>query len=367
MKIAVITRHAVSNYGSILQAIATQRVLESMGHTCQFIDYIRKDESIWEQEKSELRNKPNWNRNPLKRAAYLLLRQPPSIAAGLRFQAERKKYLNLTKNYTTQEELTDHKPTADIYMAGSDQLWGPVIDGSHDSVYCLSFTAERDKRVAYASSFGRSNLTESTLTNYRHWLERFAYVAVRERQTMHLLKKLGIPAEQVLDPTLLLTKEEWGQFAAKRKTKPYVLVYQIHNNPRLDEYAKKVAKKKGLPLLRVSTSLHQLNRCGRLCWLPDVRTFVSYIKSADCLITDSFHGTAFAMNLNVPFVEVLTENGTQSRNTDLLDMVGLSERILRDDHDVLLAEKTIDYSATNQILAQKREESFEILKAMLDV
>ena len=99
MKVAVITRHAITNYGSLLQAYSTQKVIESLGHSCEIIDYIRADESYREHEKTLLKRKPNWYSNPLKRMLYLALREPESIAAGKKFEKERKEILNLTRLY----------------------------------------------------------------------------------------------------------------------------------------------------------------------------------------------------------------------------------------------------------------------------
>ena len=91
MKVAVITRHAITNYGSLLQAFATQQVIESLGHECEIIDYVREDESYTQHEKTLLARKPEWNRNPIKRAIYLALRQPESIASGKKFEAEQSR------------------------------------------------------------------------------------------------------------------------------------------------------------------------------------------------------------------------------------------------------------------------------------
>lgn len=97
MKAAVITRHGISNYGSLLQAMATQQVIEDLGHTCEIIDYIRNDESYMQHEKTLLKRKPEWNDNPVKRMMYLAVRQPAGIAAGKYFEKAQKKYLHLSK------------------------------------------------------------------------------------------------------------------------------------------------------------------------------------------------------------------------------------------------------------------------------
>ena len=101
MKVAVITRHAITNYGSLLQALATQTVVENMGHCCEIIDYIRDDEHYSQHEKTILKRKPGWNNNLIKRTLYLLLRQPESVLAGKRFEKAQRKYLKLTERYHT--------------------------------------------------------------------------------------------------------------------------------------------------------------------------------------------------------------------------------------------------------------------------
>ena len=187
MKVAVITRHAITNYGSLLQAFATQQVIENLGHECEIIDYVREDESYTQHEKTLLARKPEWNRNPIKRAIYLALRQPESIASGKRFEVEQSKYLHLTRRYTSSEQLLKDKPIADVYVTGSDQVWGPVENGTYDSSYCLSFTDKADKRIAYAASFGRTEMTENIEAYFKKWLSRYRYIGVREDSAVSIL------------------------------------------------------------------------------------------------------------------------------------------------------------------------------------
>ena len=364
MKVAVITRHAITNYGSLLQAYSTQKVIESLGHSCEIIDYIRKDESYREHEKTLLKRKPNWYSNPLKRMLYLALREPESIAAGKKFEKERKDLLNLTRLYSSLEEIKKDTPIADVYVTGSDQVWGPTENGSYDSSYCLSFTDK--KKIAYAASFGHTEITPKLKDYYIRWLSKYEHIAVREDSAVKLLSDLDIKADQVLDPTLLLDAAYWNKYLKPIKQKKYILVYQLHNDKKLGEYAKKVAKEMELPLIRVSSSFHQIIREGKFVWCPDIGEFLSYVKNAECLITDSFHGTAFAINFNTPFVEVLPNNKTGTRNMSILRLTGLSERILKNENDLALASKSIDFSFANTVLAKKRSESLKILKRMIE-
>lgn len=366
MKVAVITRHAVSNYGSLLQTIATQSVLEDLGHSCEIIDYIRHDEENGAQEKSLLNRKENWNKNVLVRSIYLMLRQPESIYAAKAFEKARRKYLHMTRRFHTVQELEAQAPDADVYMTGSDQVWGPVANGEYDSAYFLSFTKDSQKRISYAASFGRTEMNEELQAFFQKWLSIYTHVAVREDSAVELMKRMEIPAQQVLDPTLLLTCRQWEQYAEPIPPGKYVLVYQLHNNPVLSRYAVRAAKELGLPLVRVSVSLHQISRGGKMVWCPSVGQFLSYVKNAACMITDSFHGTAFALNFNTPFVEALPNNNTGTRNMSILKLTGLSHRILQDENDTALASQPMNFTEANAILAEKRQESLEILKQMIE-
>lgn len=366
MKVAVITRHAIANYGSILQAIATQQVIEDMGHICEIIDYVRTDETYFQREKTLLVRKTKWNNSFIRRIIYLALRQPESIVAGKYFEKAQKKYLNITERYSDIKQLENNKPIADIYMTGSDQVWGPVENGSYDSSYCLSFTNEADKRIAYAASFGHTDMNPETERYYKKWLRRYKYITVREDSAVEFLKRIGIESLQVMDPTLLLDKTAWNAYTKPIKQKKYVLVYQLHNDNRVGIYADKVAKAMGLQLVRISVSFHQIGRKGKFVWCPEISEFLSYIKYAECVITDSFHGTAFAINFNVSFVEVLPNNNTGTRNLSILKMLDLSERILGEKDDILLAQKKIDFLKVNKILEKKRRESLDILKQMIE-
>lgn len=366
MRIAVITRHAITNYGSLLQAFATQQVLENMGHTCEIIDYIREDEHYHNLEKTLVSQKDNWSNNPIKKIAYLAIRQPESLLSGRRFENEQRKWLHLTKRYTSIEQLTKDKPRADIYLTGSDQVWGPVANGTLDKSYFLAFTSEHDKRIAYAASFGRTDFSMENEKFYKETLKKYSHISVREDSALKIINSYGMDSVQVIDPTLLLDSKFWRKYTHAIKPSKYILLYQLHNDKRLGAYAKKVAAEMNLPLIRISPSLHQIIREGRLIWCPSIRTFLSYIMNATCMITDSFHGTAFAINFNIPFVEVLPNNGTTTRNISILKMTRLSEQILLNDNDIECAKRVIDFQNVNNILKHKRAESISILKRMIE-
>ena len=368
MKVAVITRHAISNYGSLLQTIATQKLIESLGHECEIIDYVRTDEEPQNWEKTALQQKTGWNNNPLKRAAYLALREPEGIKAGRKFAMMQEKYLHLTNRYSSITELENNSPAADIYMTGSDQVWGPVCNGSYDSAYFLSFIPENKRKVAFAASMGKMKLTDVAEKMFTEYLPKYHDMAVREDSAAEFLNSRGISCTTVLDPTMMISGDAWRRFAKKsmRPTKEkYILVYQIHNGKELNEYAKEISKRMGLPLVRVSPTFHQIIRGGKFIFLPDVTEFLSLIDDASFMMTDSFHGTAFAIIFNTPFSEVLPDNGTSSRNVSILNLTGLNDRIVTKPEQLKSLAVSMDFTNANEILGEKRVKSKEILKDML--
>lgn len=361
MDIKVITRHTPSNYGSLLQSIATVRAIESLGHSCEIIDYWKRDEIGVEAIKTSLIGKPAWNNNPLKKAAYITLRYPGEVIATKRFDKMRAKYLKLTRRCYTTEELA--QLDADVFMTGSDQVWGPMLDGKYDANYFLDFVKEGKRKVSYAGSFGRTEFSAEIISAYRSMLSQYNALTVRESSAVQLLKDWGIPCVgQVLDPTLLLNAQQWNEYIDSPIKGNYVLIYEIHNNPRLDDYAKRFAAHVGLPLVRVSPSLHQATRGGKFVYCPEVGTFLSYIKHAKYMLTDSFHGTAFAINFNTQFIEVLPNNKTGARNQSILQLTDLQNRIVTDFYDFSLANETIDFSKVNAIIEKERVKSMKLLK-----
>lgn len=363
MDIKVITRHSPSNYGSVLQALATTKIIEKLGHKCTIIDYVREDEKGIKSVLTALKSKKEWGNSLIKRILYIILRYPEELIAQIRFNKIRNKYLHLTRRYKTSKDLSTLQ--ADIFMTGSDQVWGPTINGKYDENYFLSFVVNKPK-IAYAASFGRTEFTESTLKEYQQLLSQYDKIAVREDSALEILNRMNIESlGQVLDPTLLLTADEWSSFINCNIKKKYVLIYQLHNDPRLGEYAKRFAEYVNLPLFRISPTFHQITRPGKFIYLPQLEDFLSYIKNCTYLITDSFHGTAFALNFNIQFIEILPNNKTGSRNLSILKLTKLENRIITNYNDFSLCENPINYSNVNHILEREREKSIHLLKNII--
>ncbi len=360
MKVAVITRHAITNYGSLLQSIATQSLLEQLGHSCEIIDYIRADEEPRNIDRTVSYSK--YSTSSAKRAVYVFIKRPETIREARRFR-EMRRVLHLTRRYSSLAELSAAPPEADVYMTGSDQVWGPVADGSLDEAYCLSFVTGK-RKVAFSASIGMLGFAMENVLFFKEHLADYSAIAVREESAVDFLVENGIRAQVVLDPTLLLSGEEWAKMASTQQRENYLLIYQLHNNPKLYNYAREIARNLGLRVLRVSPTLHHVLKGGKFIYMPQPADFLSLFKNATFLMTDSFHGTAFALNFKIPFLEVLPTNGTSSRIVDILKMTGLSERIVGED-GIRNKVYEMDFSHASSVLQAKREESFRLLNKML--
>lgn len=370
MNIKVITRHAPSNYGSLLQSIAIVSVVERLGHECEIIDYERPDESGLKGVITQLKGKNGFG-NPLKKLAYIAVRYPIEKYAQVRFLKMREKYLKMTPRCSSHQDL--EQLSADAFMTGSDQVWGPMMNGGYDIAYFLQFVRNGIRKLAYAASFGKTKFNESTIADYKRMLSEYDKIAVREKSAVALLQDWGLNncIGQVLDPTLLLDKDEWKKLLVKESDdkkyegKKYILVYQIHNDPKLSDYAIRIAKHTGMELLRVNPFFHQKFRGGKFICCPDLGEFLSLIDHASCVITDSFHGTCFSINFGKQFIEILPNNATGTRNQSILELTGLSNRILCDFDDYSLIDKLIDYGKVHEILKNERAMSIQVMRELL--
>lgn len=363
-KVAFLTRHTVSNYGSLLQTYATQKAIEKLGHEAICINYYRSDEKPKRLVRTLLQCS-SWNKNILTRLIYMITQKPVYAFAGKRFEKYRKIIKISDVEYNCEQELIDNCPEADVFMTGSDQVWNTITCDKIDPVFFMSFLRDEQKRVAYGASFGGSSVKDEDKAAMSSLLKKYSTITVRENTGVKILQQLGIDSTQVLDPTFLLSKSEWEEIIPKRScNEKFVLVYQLHPNKKFDKYAKAFAKSKGLKLYRVSGCFHHVVRSGKFVCCPAVEEFLWYIKNAEYFLTDSFHGTAFAIGLNTQFVDVLPKSYSE-RISSILQLIGYENRILKDYNDFDIVNEKINFKEVNEKIADERRKSYEILEAML--
>ncbi len=351
------------NYGSFLQTIATQKILADLGFEVTILDYIRPDEEYKNVTKLLLSHSAKWNNNIFSRCIYRLIHEPDHIISGKAFEKQRNKYLHLSKRISNFAQQKNEIPEAQYYCTGSDQVWGEIGSDDYDAAYFLDFVDEKKATcVAFASSFGKNNYPDSRMDMFKELLKKYNKITVREKSAIHIVEKAGRQADIILDPTLIVSRNYWETFDITRKIKQrYVLLYQLNTSKEMDKYASEFSKRLGLPLIRVSCELYNIHKVGNFKWCLSPFDFLSYIKYAEYLITDSFHGTVFAITFNKQFIEILPPD-KKTRNINILEQFGLESRIVDDLDDYSYVESNIDYDSVNNQLEFLRKEALERMK-----
>lgn len=355
MKIGILTFHSAPNYGAMLQCYALQEVLKTMGHDVEVIDY-RLDYRLRPYRL------PNAQRfNPLS----ILKRIALKILTFRDRKILNKKFESFLRTYLVLSDRVDRNfiPNGyDVYIMGSDQIWNPKITQGFDSVFfgCFWFPKEDKKYISYAASMERTELSEGEKEFCSKVLDNFNAISVREKVLADLLQPLTArKVEVVLDPTLLLDKQVWSKIARHPKIKKkYVLVYQVRNGVNTMQIAKKVAEQINAIVIQVTGSSPYHNR--RKLQHESPTQFLGLIQHAACVVTTSFHGTAFSMIFNRPFYYVESADGHDSRAKSLLSGVGLEERIIQV-NDSPIFNRT-DYDMVNDKLTEWRIQSLKFLE-----
>lgn len=366
MKIDIITLHRVRNYGSSLQTLATQTLFENYGVNVEFIDYYPKRYHTIELLK-RLKNK----NEKLKNNIFLLFGAQVIMSISylrkkIVFDSFLKKYIFLTKKcYSSEAEIIKYYPQADAYCTGSDQVWNSLWNEGIDKPFYLSFVKKNAFCFSFASSFGNSNLLNEEKETVKKLLKRYSYISVREKDGINILNDMRISnVFQVLDPTLMFDSKYWIKFVKKnKKYKKYVLTYNLHHDKKLDDYAYKLAKSKGLKLINLSCNLHDILKKGKLSWCPRIEAFLTLISNSEFVITDSFHATVFSLIFHRKFVSIYPKEAS-SRIESILKLVSLENRGTRN-YDLSIANNDIDYELVDKILIDERNKTNEYIKLVL--
>ena len=364
MKVNIITRHAIANYGSLLQSFATQKIFEGLNIENEIIDYVREEEKSENLVKTYTKNSKFWNKNFITRMLYKIIQTPNLKKMEKEFKNNRKKYLKMTSIQYTDFE--NGIPEADIYCTGSDQVWGKIANDDYDKNYFLDFVPKGKKCIAYSASFGKTEISNELKEKLPILLEKYSKILVRESSAIEILKNANIDSELVLDPTLLLSKKDWMSLYNKdlKINKDYILVYQLHHNKNFDKYLKLLEKNTKLKIYRISPSYYFKFKPGKLIYLPSLEKFITLFADAKYVITDSFHGTVFSIIFNKPMIDILPKN-TGTRIESILKLFEIDNRILKDFSNTKILEEKINFEKVNKKLKLEQEKSKKRLEDAL--
>lgn len=369
MVIKTLTCHDVYNYGASLQAYALQEFLKQQGHNIKIIDYIpgyiKHVPKFW-----EIRTSSKYlhivKYNPILRLVYSLIvlkRYRSWEDRRNRFDWFTKTYLNLTRKYTSISELRQAPPDGDCYIVGSDQVWNSYLQNGRDDAFFLDFGDNKITRISYAASFGTSSIHPDYVDYTKEKLKHFNALSIREKSGVDMVEKLGFKARQVIDPVFLLEKEDWSALAESamiHNGDRYVLLYQIYRgNKLMKEIAQNISQRYSCKIIAVRTTFN-VEYADRNVRDAGPLEFLKLIKGATCVVSDSFHATAFSSIFNSPFYVAISDTITnRSRLIEFCEKIGCSSR-----YNPPIGELDIDsinWKKVNNVLKEDIKDSMHFL------
>jgi hypothetical protein len=313
----------------MLQAYALAKAASDIAGHCELVDYVRPHTARTNrvfQSGVDLRT--------VMKNAHSLLHYGALKRRFERFEAFKDDFMPRSgKSFAELGEIETALPGYDLYLTGSDQIWNPFIydDGNFDTVFFSSFAPKGARKAAYAPSFGSAVLDARHKDELRALLTGFSHLSAREKRGADILKEVtgveNIPV--VLDPTLLLTAKQWGGIAAPyAQPRPYILCYFVSEPGALRAEAAALKKRHGLRVLQLGAR-RKLPAADKLVLDAGPREFLSLVKNAAFVLTNSFHGTVFSLLFGRDFLcdAGRGEEAGHSRAGGLLRMLGLEERL----------------------------------------
>lgn len=371
-KIAILTLTPTINYGGILQAYALQKVLKKLGHEVITINRKNKTRSKLRSTFSTLKNQLTSN---IKGSNRLYLSQKQLQFVSRHSTAFIKKNINLTKPIDTNYKIETHFKNNyyDTVIVGSDQTWRPHYSPNIYDFYLDFLKNDTTRRLAYASSFGVGNWEYSSeeTDKCKKLLSKFDAISVRETSGIDLCKNhLDMDAELVLDPTLLLDRNEYIDLFKSldlpdNKNKLYT--YILDRTEDKKNIVNTISKKLELVEFKNQPKKSFLNSKSKNIEdyaYPPVEGWLKAFHDSEFIITDSFHGTVFSIIFNKQFISIPNIERGVDRFTSILKHFDLEHRMVFYPNEITdnLLNDTIDYNVVNPKLENLKTHSFNFLK-----
>lgn len=355
MKIGILTFHRAINYGAVLQMYGLYHTLRSLGADVDVIDYRAPF------------NEKRFGKKQLKD----LLR--PRVLYGILFCNGYQTYnrmsfqsfmemMTYSKPLYNQKELESCCNTYDRIVVGSDQVWNMGCTTGDDS-YLLPFPITSSKKASYAASIAYSEIPERYGNLYHDTLSKFDFLSVREKNSVKIVSDLvGKPVGCHIDPSMLLTADEWGRLAdyCLVPKSSYMLMYLMSEDHALIAKAREVAQKQNLEIVYINNRLFKLRHAVNVSCITPEQWLGLFLK-ASYVCVNSFHGLAFAINFNKPFVvRYIPKSIANSRLQTILEEYGLTSRLADN-----LQESDIDYGPVNDRIMANRDDAHAYLNTLV--
>lgn len=360
----------VDNFGACLQAFALQKIINKHNCQCEILKYSPIRSQQFELKYPFLR--PLFRFRLFLKSFFSYSYKQEYLRKG-KFDFFRKKYLKFSKvKCTNNAAFTTLNEIYDCFVTGSDQIWNPNLFGkANNRFYFLDFVKSDRKRIAYAPSIGVDHISEQCGKEMGEFLDKFSFVSVREEAGKAIINNYSRKeCHVVLDPTLLLNKEEWIKELKQPLIKnEYIFCYLFGENPFYIEFVENMRKKLNCEVVIIPLSSLKFKSSYKSIFKIGPIDFVNLISNASLVITDSFHATAFSINLNTPFYCLLRNNSLDlnnmnSRIYNLLKLTSLENRLITKNLDNF--SQNIDFSKSNYTLKEKREHDIKLLYNAID-
>lgn len=358
--IGLVTCYFHHNYGSMLQAYATEMIMQQMGFPFQTIackapiNYMQENKFLYIIKKLLI---ADWKMRLGKMKIERAKKENPMFAKNWEirnkaFDQFAETFFHVSPYCKNREELSKMAENYSAFLVGSDQLWR--TDSVEHGYYTLEWVPDHIRKIAYSTSIGVKEVPWFQVEKNKRFMNRFDHIALREQSACDLVYKLtGKKVPVVLDPTLLFTGDQWLEIQQQEPLTngKYIFCYLLGDNPLQREFIKRVKEKTGYKIV----ALQQLDDYipsdeGFADEAPYVgpREFLNYIRNAEYVFTDSFHCSVFSILYKKNFFTFsrFAEGAKQSTNTridNLLHITGLEERRMTKDKTV---ENVISYKGS---------------------
>lgn len=360
-RIGIVTIHKINNFGAVLQAYALNRYLRENGHEVQTVDY-----RTYRVQESYRIFRPLRSVMDVVRNAQALLYMGRLRKRKHRFDSFLKDHVPMTQHaYETGHQLKAANLDFDTYICGSDQIWNTYCQ-NYDDTFLLAFADERARRIAYAASLGATDIHEHHKASFLRELPLYHAVSVRESDAVDIIRPYtNKDVTQVCDPVFLLNQNQWEEVTEKPLLQePYIFCYHVKGDlPAMRNYIQALSKKTGMKIVTVNLNLREMLFPCNKQYGAGPHEFLSLLKNASYVCTNSFHATAFSLIFRKKFM-VFSPHAGASRVSSLLKLVGLENRVYGDSCAAI--EDNIDFDLVWDKMKPFIAQSKDFLKNALE-
>lgn len=359
-KIGILTFHRAYNFGAVLQSYAVQQAIRSISDDVDacIIDYRCNRIESWFHSKTIKSKLKNVYRFCFHHNYYVELRKKEKL-----FNSFTKRYFILSPKCISWKDFYNHY---DAIVVGSDQVWNMDMT-QNDINFFLPYEIGA-RKLTYAASFGKSEFSEEQKGLVRKFVGSFDSVLIREEAGVRFAESLGITSRKVVDPTLLISCEHWKTLCEPCDvTKPFILLYIVAKETYCVSLAKKIAEEKGWDVIYLDPPRFDFEGVTRMKDTGPGQ-FLWLIQNAKLVVTTSYHGLIFSLNLNTPFLYEMAhvEGNTNSRLEEVVDTYDLQDYAIQSDSIELYKNASYDWEKLNHMVEDSRNTSMDILRRTIE-